>query len=299
MVRLSTGGAAPVTTITWSAAPADARSRWRGLLSRAGPTGSVPRTASATFTTPSRSSAPAPAVRRSWPSRPSAGASLTAQHRGCSTHDGPALRGEPVGAVAGCRAVHGTAVTSVTLRVDLNGPPQVAPVEVRPERVQEDHLGVGRLPQQEVAGPLLAGGPHEQVDVGHGRLVEVARDGPLVDVVGLEPPLLDEQRDPAGRIGDFGPAAVVDTHRQRHHGVVPGQLLCDLELLDHRPPQPRAPTHPADADAPVVEDVAAAADHVAVETHQESDLVGRPLPVLGGEGVGRDVLDTDLDRSSD
>ena len=45
--------------------------------------------------------------------------------------------------------------------------------------------------------------------------------------------------------------------------------------------------------------VAPAPDHVAVEAHQEPDLVGRPGPVLGGEGVGRDRLHADLDRPLD
>jgi hypothetical protein len=54
------------------------------------------------------------------------------------------------------RAIHSPAVASVALGVDLDRPPEVTPVEIRPERVQEHHLGVGRLPQQEVAGPLLS-----------------------------------------------------------------------------------------------------------------------------------------------
>src|ERR1035437_5782946 len=55
------------------------------------------------------------------------------------------------------RPVHSTAVTSVARGIDLTGTPQVTAVEVGPERIQKDHLGVGRLPQEEVAGPLLAG----------------------------------------------------------------------------------------------------------------------------------------------
>src|SRR3712207_7278579 len=37
---------------------------------------------------------------------------------------------------------------------------------VRPEGVEEDQLGVGRLPQQEVAGAVLPRAAHEQVHVG-------------------------------------------------------------------------------------------------------------------------------------
>ena len=45
--------------------------------------------------------------------------------------------------------------------------------------------------------------------------------------------------------------------------------------------------------------VAAAADHVAVEAHQELHLVGGARPVLGREGVRRDRLHADLDRALD
>ncbi len=58
-------------------------------------------------------------------------------------------------------------------------------------------------------------------------------------------------------------------------------------------------TGPAHAYAELVHLVASAADHVAVEAHQEPDLVGRARPVLGGEGVGRDRLDADLDGALD
>ena len=77
-----------------------------------------------------------------------------------------------------------------------------------------------------------------------------------------------------------------------------GQLLGDLELLDDRAPQARAAADPAHPHAPVVHLVAAAADDVAVEAHQEADLVGA-APVLGREGVGRQVGHPDLDRAGD
>ena len=46
---------------------------------------------------------------------------------------------------------------------------------------------------------------------------------------------------------------------------------------------------PHDLDAQVVEFVAASMDHVTVEPHQPANLVGGPLPVLGGERVGGQV----------
>ena len=69
-------------------------------------------------------------------------------------------------------------------------------------------------------------------------------------------------------------------------------------LMTERP-EPRAAARPADAHAPFVELVAAAVQHVAVVAHEESDLVGRALPVLGRERVDGEVLHADLDGARD
>ena len=61
---------------------------------------------------------------------------------------------------------------------------EVGRVEVGPEAVAEVELGVGGLPQQEVADALVAAGPDEQVDVRQVRGVQPRGDGRLVDVVG-------------------------------------------------------------------------------------------------------------------
>ena len=62
----------------------------------------------------------------------------------------------------------------------------MASVEIGEQRVKEDELGVGGLPDQEVRRPLLAGGPDEQVDVGNSRLVEITGEHVLVDPVGIK-----------------------------------------------------------------------------------------------------------------
>src|SRR5690348_4225658 len=55
----------------------------------------------------------------------------------------------------------GAAVPAVAASEDLAGVPQVAPVEIGPERVEKHKFGVGGLPEQEVRKALLAGGPDE------------------------------------------------------------------------------------------------------------------------------------------
>jgi hypothetical protein len=51
---------------------------------------------------------------------------------------------------------HGAAEPAVAAGVDLARVPQMAPVEIGPERVEKDQFGVGGLPQEEVRKALLA-----------------------------------------------------------------------------------------------------------------------------------------------
>ena len=119
------------------------------------------------------------------------------------------------------------------------------------------------------------------------------------DPVRVEPSGLRVARHRGGGVGELGAAAVVDAHGEREDVVVRRQLLGDLELLDHRPPEPRCAAGPAHLHAQLVHLVAAAPDHVAVEAHQELHLGGGAGPVLRRERVGRDRLDPDLDRALD
>src|SRR5580658_3086508 len=51
----------------------------------------------------------------------------------------------------------GAAVTAVAAGVDLAGVPEMAPVEVGPQGIEEDQFRVGGLPEQEVRQALLTG----------------------------------------------------------------------------------------------------------------------------------------------
>src|SRR4051812_6031020 len=75
---------------------------------------------------------------------------------------------------------------SVARRVFLAGRPQIAPVIVGPQLVLEDEFSVGRLPQHEVAGPLLTRSAQKQVDVGNVGSLHVSGDGGFGDAVGIE-----------------------------------------------------------------------------------------------------------------
>ena len=53
---------------------------------------------------------------------------------------------------------------------------EVIGAEVGPERVGEDELGVGRLPEHEVRDPELARGADQEVDLGQLRRIEARRE---------------------------------------------------------------------------------------------------------------------------
>src|SRR6478736_7974323 len=191
------------------------------------------------------------------------------------------------------------AVAPVSSGVGVDRLPEVPPVDVGPQHVGEDELGVRGLPEHEVREPLLPRRPPDEVGVGDLGDVEVPGERLLVDFLGVEPAGGDLAADGTGCVGELRAAAVVDAHRQRQDVVLAGEVLGDAKLLDHRLPQPWRPAGPTDPDAELVHLVTAATDHVAVEAHQELHLVGRPAPVLGREGVGGDRLHPDLDRALD
>src|SRR5690349_3065139 len=69
-----------------------------------------------------------------------------------------------------------TAETAPSPRVGGQRLVQVALAEVGPEAVDEDELGVGELPEQEVRHAELARGADHEVRVGHVRRVQVGRE---------------------------------------------------------------------------------------------------------------------------
>src|SRR5690349_320745 len=58
--------------------------------------------------------------------------------------------------------------------------------EVGPERVDEHQLGVGTLPEQEIADALLAAGADQQVGVGHARRQQFALEQAFIDLLGRQ-----------------------------------------------------------------------------------------------------------------
>src|SRR5438270_47151 len=82
--------------------------------------------------------------------------------------------------------------------------------EVGPQGVDEDQLGVGALPQQEIADALLAAGADQQIRVGHAGGQQLALEARLVDALGRQFAGGDAPRQAAGGAQDLVARAVVD-----------------------------------------------------------------------------------------
>ena len=172
-------------------------------------------------------------------------------------------------------------------------------VEVGPETVGDEDLGVGDLPEEEVGDALLAGGTNNQIGIGHVPGVEGARDGGLVQ--GFERAGSKEIVDRAatgvsfgGEIGedgsdsveDLGTGAVVEREREGGAGVFRGCFHGPLHgVLDFlREVEGAADVGHADV---VVVHALDVADEVALEElHEEADLgLGTAEVVFKREGV--------------
>ena len=130
----------------------------------------------------------------------------------------------------------GAAVPAVAAGVELAGVPQVPPVEIGPERVEKHQFRIGGLPEQEVRKALLARGSDEKVDLGNRRLVQLAGEHLFVDLTWPDLPRDRVRGDSGGRVGDLGPASVVDAELQGQHGIPGRHLLGLLKLADHTAP---------------------------------------------------------------
>ena len=161
--------------------------------------------------------------------------------------------------------------------------------EIGPQHVEEHQLGIGRLPQQEVRQPLLAGGADDQVGVGDAGGRQEAGERRLVE---RRP---GRARRPRAAAATARAAATISARAaigQRHRQVepriargrrarpAPGRAGCRRRSGSRSPmKRSRTPSRAKLGDlGPQV---------VAQQAGEVEHLAGRPAPVLAGEGVER------------
>src|SRR6266850_4605737 len=116
----------------------------------------------------------------------------------------------------------GAAEPAFPAAVGVNGASQCLSVEIRPQLVGEVELGIGQLPQQEVADALLAAGTDEQI--GLGRVAHRQVRGKM----GLAVRILRIRQFPhhaVDRLQDVPASAVIGGNGEREPVVAGGQLL--------------------------------------------------------------------------
>jgi len=98
-------------------------------------------------------------------------------------------------------------------------------VEIGPEHIGEIELGVGALPEHEVADTLLSPGTDEQVGIGLVREGELTGEDGLVDLLRLQDPGFHLPGQVPSCLGDVPATPVVGSDLQHQVIVVRGQLF--------------------------------------------------------------------------
>src|SRR5262249_23176154 len=89
----------------------------------------------------------------------------------------------------------------------------------------------------------------------------------------------------AACVPDLGAAAIVDRQTQGQPSVPPAPSSCFVDFIENVVGQFRAPADDLDPNV-LVHDLGALLKEIAIEQcHQEFDLGGRPLPILGTETI--------------
>ena len=171
--------------------------------------------------------------------------------------------------------------------------------EVGPEEVGEIELGVGHLPEEEVADAQLAAGANQQVGVGHIVGSKIVAQCILVDVVLFDGTVGGIADDAFQCLGNFPPRTVAEGQRQGGACVSGG---CGNDLLQRTPRclgQPRGVAHHAHTDIVLHQRRGLLVDGFDDELHKSVDLGLGAVPVLGREGVERQEADVEAGSGFD
>jgi len=185
--------------------------------------------------------------------------------------------------------------------VGVDGFEKMEAVEVWPEAVGDEDLGVGDLPEEEVRDALFAGGADDQVWVGHVRSVEGAGDAGLIE--GLEGARTKEiidgtaagvgfgreiGKDAADGVDDLGSSPVVEGQGEGGPSVLCRGFRGPLHGVLHLLWEVVGAADVGHADVVVVHALHIANKVALEELHEEADLgLGAAQVIFEGERVER------------
>lgn len=99
----------------------------------------------------------------------------------------------------------------IARRIFFTRRPQVTAVIIGPQLILENVFSIRRLPQHEIAGPLLPRSPHEEIDIGDVWPLQVPCDRGLGDPLRIEPARSCQTSNFSCSFCDFSATTVVDT----------------------------------------------------------------------------------------
>src|SRR6516165_5673062 len=198
---------------------------------------------------------------------------------------------------AGRRSSFDPAVAAFSLLKIEEGFEQAGAVEVRPEDIGDKDLGVGDLPQKEVADTHLTASADKKVGVRKIGGVEIASELLLGDGrrsaigVAIMTPALGEER--VHGIDNLGAASVVEGDGKNHAGVA-GRGLDSITrvFLDGERQIVGAPKEPH-TNVVALDQRHLVADVLAEQFHEEFNFRFGAAPVFDREGVERKGLDVE------
>ncbi len=191
------------------------------------------------------------------------------------------------------------AESSLAPRELANGVFEVGFGEVGPQRIDEDELRIGRLPEQEVANPLLTACSDQKIRIGNSSGRKSIVQCVLVDGVGLDTSVERLAHQPARGSGDLLAAAVADRHHQVEASIVLCPVFRHFDQRDDVVGQAAAVADKSNAHAFLVQLGDFLTQIQPEQSHQIGNLARRPFPILVGESVERKIRYAEVDRSLD
>src|SRR5207302_3383123 len=162
--------------------------------------------------------------------------------------------------------------------------------EIRPERRGAVKLGIGRLPEQEVAQTHFAGGADDQVRVGQAAGIEMRRQPRLVELRQIGA-LAGELAD---SVDDLEPSAIVDGDVQDGSGTDASAFTGLAHLVLERRRQFMDPSGKPEFDAALCQLINLPTNGLGEQAHQGVDLVFGTRPVFCGKGIEGEHPDATL-----
>src|SRR5438874_2883421 len=173
---------------------------------------------------------------------------------------------------------------------------KIGTAEIGPQRLGKDELGIGALPQQEIADALFAAGADQKVGSGQIGGEQMRRNQLLVDGIERQSARFRLGSDGTRCRGNLCAAAIGQRDRQVDRAVLAGQRLRVVDQCDdiRRQAAGLADYPQAHTIAMQLRDLAA--EVMAQQPHPIVDLVERPLPVFRGKTEQRQIRNAEFGR---